>query len=130
MSEAHTAPRPFPLFRYFSMTTLVVMVAVTVGVAAVVGRMASREVVSRSQGHVERVAQDLTYELAHALLFRDRDQGGGGLAALADGQAVTRVVAPHLAFSSLVAVRIYAPDGRGYDTIHQFQFADLLSGLG
>ncbi len=112
MSEAHTAPRPFPLFRYFSMTTLVVMVAVTVGVAAVVGRMASREVVSRSQGHVERVAQDLTYELAHALLFRGREQGRDGLTSLADGKAVSRLVAPHLTFSNLLAVRIYAPDGR------------------
>ncbi len=111
MSQANTTSRPFPLFRYFSITTLVVMVVGAVGVALVVGRMASHEVVARSQAHVARVAQDLTYELAHALLFDARGRGEGGAAALADSQAVSRVVAPHLAFASLVSVRIYTPEG-------------------
>lgn len=112
MSQANTTPRPFPLFRYFSITTLVVMVVGAVAVAWVVGRMASHEVVARSQDHVAQVAQDLTYELAHALLFPSRGRGEVGVAALADSQAVHRVVAPHLAFASLVSVRIYTPEGR------------------
>jgi len=112
MSQVQTTPRPFPLFRYFSITTLAVMVAVAVGVGVVVGRMASHEVVARSETHVVRVAQDLTYELAHALLFPARGRGEAGITALADDRAVQRVVAPHLAFADLVAVRIYTPDGR------------------
>jgi len=111
MSQAKLAPRPFPLFRYFSHTTLMAMAMVTVVVAVVVGRMASHEMVTRSEEHVAHVAQDLTYEPAHALLFPGRDHGEGGIAALTDHQAIHRLVAPHLAFASLVAVRIYALDG-------------------
>jgi len=111
MSEAKPAPRPFPLFRYFSLTTLIAMAVVTVVVAVVVGRLASHEMVTRSEEHVAHVAQDLTYELAHALLFPGREHGEGGIAALADRQAIHRMVAPHIAFASLVAIRIYALDG-------------------
>jgi len=93
------------------MTTLVVMVVGALGVALVVGRMASHDVVTRSEAHVAHVAQDLTYELAHAILFPARGRGQTGIAALADHQAVHRLVAPHLTFASLVAIRIYALDG-------------------
>ena len=110
MSQANITPRPFPLFRYFSLTTLVAMVIGAVVVAVVVGRMASREVVSRSEVHVARVAQDLTYELSHTLLFRGRAQGERGVAAFADRRAVHRVVAPHLTFADLASVRVYALD--------------------
>jgi len=110
MSEANTTPRPFPLFRYFSITTLVVMAVGAVVVAVVVGRMASREVVARSEGHVARVAQDLTYELSHSVLFRGRARGEEGVVAFADRQAVDRVVAPHLTFADLASIRVYAPD--------------------
>ncbi|PJB94905.1 MAG: hypothetical protein CO080_10645 [Nitrospirae bacterium CG_4_9_14_0_8_um_filter_70_14] len=111
MSPAPTTPHPFPLFRYFSLTTLVAMVVGAVAVAVVVGRLASREVVTRSEAHVARVAQDLTYELSHTLLFPGRNQGEGGEGALADRQAVQRVVAPHITFADLATVRIYRPDG-------------------